>query len=577
MSRIPENFINDLVNRVDIVEVIDARVPLKKTGREYQACCPFHSEKSPSFTVSPQKQFYHCFGCGAHGTAIGFLMAYDRLEFPDAVRTLAESVGMEVPVEAGGKDEQKDTALYDAMEAASGYFRRALKDNDRAVQYLRQRGLTGEIAAAFAIGYAPDSWDGLGNHLRERGIRNEQIVASGMGIRGKQETPYDRFRDRIMFPIRDRRGRVIAFGGRVLDKGEPKYLNSPETPLFHKGRELYGLWEAKQAYQNLPRLLFVEGYMDVVALAQNDIRYAVATLGTATTPEHMDIAFRSTREVVFCFDGDKAGRRAGWRALENSLGAIRDGRQLKFLFLPEGEDPDTLVRKEGKDAFERRIAAAQPLSDFLLEQLAAQSDLDTIEGRARIVDLARPYLEKIPDAIYRSLLEDKLSQLSRMDADRLGHLIGSPKPAAAPRHRGEPVMTPIRRSLVLLLNHPPLARLALDHRTELAKLELKGSEVLLELLDLLSDRPDIRLAGILEAWRDHPLGPALARLAEVDMDMSEEGMTAEFEHVLKYQLLGRIAERERESRLKALRDRKPSELSEAEKAELRALLSAGNT
>ncbi|HEX7047883.1 MAG TPA: DNA primase [Gammaproteobacteria bacterium] len=573
MARIPESFITELMNRIDIVDVIDARVPLKKTGREFQACCPFHTEKSPSFTVSPQKQFYHCFGCGAHGTAIGFLMEYDRLEFPDAVRQLAESVGMEVPVEAGNEN-RIDPSLFDAMEAAANHFRKSLKDNERAVNYLKGRGLTGEIAAEFGLGYAPDAWEGLMNHLRERGFRKDAMVATGLGIPGKQGQPYDRFRDRVMFPIRDRRGRVIAFGGRILDAGEPKYLNSPETPLFHKGRELYGLWEAKQALRDLPRLMVVEGYMDVVALAQHGIRYAVATLGTATTPEHLDRLFRATKEVVFCFDGDKAGRRAAWRALENALPSVRNGRQLKFLFLPEGEDPDTLVRKVGAKALESRIESAQPLSEFLLDSLARQADLGNIEGRAKLVDLAKPLIEKIPDAVYREMLQQKLGQLTRMDSARLGTLMGN-EPASSRRPvrpAPGPMMTPVRRAILLLMHQPQLAAEAIRHADELRELDLPGAELLLQLVEFLGERPEISMAALLEHWRETPEGAALHKLAGTRLAIPEEGMAAEFRHVLERQLLATLRERRRNQRLDALQGRRPSELSEAEKAELRALL-----
>ncbi|HLU60919.1 MAG TPA: DNA primase [Gammaproteobacteria bacterium] len=576
MARIPESFINDLINRLDIVEVIDARVPLKKVGREYHACCPFHNEKTPSFTVSPQKQFYHCFGCGAHGTAIGFVMAYDRLEFPDAVRSLAESLGLEVPVEGGG-EEKRDTGLYDVMEAAAGHFRQQLKGNERAIAYLRNRGLTGEIAAEFGLGYAPDSWDGLTKSLRSRGFRKEQLIATGMAIPGQRGEPYDRFRDRIMFPIRDRRGRVIAFGGRVIDKGEPKYLNSPETPLFHKGRELYGLWEAKQALRELPRLMVVEGYMDVVALAQAGIRYAVATLGTATTPEHLDRIFRTTREVVFCFDGDKAGRRAAWRALENALGAVRDGRQIRFLFLPEGEDPDSLVRKDGKAALEARIETALPLSEFLLESLARQADLDTIEGRARLVDLARPLIERIPDAVYREMLRERLSAMTRMNATRLGELLGEEAPSPAPRRQAMLAMTPIRRAILLLMHQPALAAEAESELESLRKLDIPGAELLVRLVEFLRGRPEISMAGLLEHWRETPEGAALHKLAGMQLETPEDGMRAEFRHVLHHQLLASLQERHRAERLRALQGKRPSELTESEKAELRELLSAPRT
>lgn len=582
MGRIPESFINELMNRVDIVEVIDARVPLKKTGREYQACCPFHNEKTPSFTVSPQKQFYHCFGCGAHGTVIGFLMEYDRLEFPDAVRQLAESAGLEVPAEAGG-EERRDQSLYDVMEAAAGYFRKALKGSDRAVEYLKHRGLTGEIAAEFGMGFAPDAWEGLMNHLRERGFRREQFIATGLGIPGKQDQPYDRFRDRVMFPIRDRRGRVIAFGGRVIDKGEPKYMNSPETPLFHKGRELYGLWEAKQALREVPRLLVVEGYMDVVALAQHGIRYAVATLGTATTPEHLDRLFRTTKEVVFCFDGDNAGRRAAWRALENALGSVRDGRQIRFLFLPEGDDPDSLVRKEGAADFEARLESAQPLSEFLLESLARGVDLASIDGRAKLVDLAKPLVEKIPDAVYREMLQEKLGRLTRMDSDRLGRLMGEPADGGARRSMpsrrpaATALMTPVRRAVLLLMHQPALAAVAAEHLETLRKLDLRGADLLVRLVEFLRDRPEISMAALLEHWRETPEGAALHKLAGVRLEIPEDGMGAEFRHVLEHQLLLALQERHADESLAIGANRKPSEMTAEERRAFWEGITAGKT
>ena len=574
---IPQSFIDDLVNKVDIVEVIDARVPLKKAGREYTACCPFHNEKSPSFYVSPAKQFYHCFGCGAHGTAIGFLMEYERLEFPDAIRALAEQVGVEVPSEAGGDDRKRDKSLYDLMEHAAGFYRQQLKSNPRAIDYLKGRGLSGEIAADFGLGYAPDDWEGVLNYLRERGYRKEQFIATGMGIEGNKPQPFDRFRDRIMFPIRDRRGRVIAFGGRVLDQGEPKYMNSPETELFHKGRELYGLWEAKQANRDIERLLVVEGYMDVVALAQNDIRYAVATLGTATTPEHLERIFRTTKEVVFCFDGDKAGQRAAWRALENSLGSIKDGRQIRFLFLPEGEDPDTLVRQEGKEAFEARVAKADTLSEYLLNELFSRIDPSREDELTRVVDMADPLIDSVKDPIAKELLFSQLKRRLGRFGERLALSAGS-LAEQLPTHRPVQMkLTPMRRAIAILLNRPDLAARADQFREDLAELDIQGIDVLLELVEFLSDRPEITMGGILEAWRDRPLGPALGKLAALDLEVPAELMQSEFEHILENQLLGSVKERRGARRLAELQVKKPSEMSEAEKAELRALLSARNT
>lgn len=571
---IPQSFIDDLVNRVDIVEVVDARVPLKKAGREFTACCPFHSEKTPSFYVSPAKQFYHCFGCGAHGTAIGFLMEYDRLEFPDAIRALAEMIGVDVPQEAGGNETKRDKSLYDLMENAEAFYRKKLKDNPRAIEYLKGRGLSGEIAAEFGLGYAPDEWEGVMNYLRERGYRREQMIATGMGIEGNRDQPFDRFRDRIMFPIRDRRGRVIAFGGRILDKGEPKYMNSPETELFHKGRELYGLWEAKQANRELERLLVVEGYMDVVALAQSGIRNAVATLGTATTPEHLERIFRATKEVVFCFDGDNAGRRAAWRALQNALGSLRDGRQIRFLFLPEGEDPDTLVRKEGRSAFESRIGTAMTLSEFMLNELFSKIDPSREEELTRVVDMADPLIDAIKDPISREFVFSQLKRRLGRFGERLA-LSGKPLADQLPVRRPVQLkLTPMRRAVAILLNRPDLAARADQHREELAELDMQGTDVLLELVEFLVDRPDITLAGVLEAWRDRPLGPALGKLAAVDLEIPPENMPAEFDHILENQLLGSVSKKRRDRRWAELKDKDPSRLSEAEKAELRALLAS---
>ncbi|MDJ0740543.1 MAG: DNA primase, partial [Gammaproteobacteria bacterium] len=393
---IPQHFIDDLLARADIVEIIGRRVPLKKAGREFHACCPFHSEKTPSFTVSPAKQFYHCFGCGAHGSALGFLMEYDRLSFPEAVEELASSMGLEVPREAAFDQGPDHRPLYELLELAAQHYEQQLRqhaDAARAVDYLRQRGLSGEIAARFRLGFAPPGWDNLLQALGGDDERVARLRDAGL-ITEQDHKRYDRLRDRIIFPIRDGRGRVVGFGGRLLGDGKPKYLNSPETPVFHKGRELYGLYEARQADGHPARLLVVEGYMDVVALAQFGIGNAVATLGTATTSDHLEKLYRATPEVVFCFDGDRAGRDAAWKALQTALPLMRDGRQARFLFLPDGEDPDSLVRQIGAAAFTERVGGAQPLSEYLFEKLSAQVDMQTLDGRARLGELTQPLLER---------------------------------------------------------------------------------------------------------------------------------------------------------------------------------------
>jgi len=388
-GRIPQSFINDLLGRVDIVDIIDGRVALKKAGKDYQGLCPFHNEKSPSFTVAPEKQFYHCFGCGASGTALTFLMEFDRLEFVEAVETLARVAGVEVPREGGVRREQDHSDLYAVLARAEVYFRNALKESPEAIEYLKGRGVVGVVARDFGIGFAPEAWDGVRKALAD--APEKTLLDAGLLIRNDSGKVYDRFRGRVMFPIRDTRGRVIGFGGRVMGQSDgPKYLNSPETPVFHKGRELYGLYEARRALRSIDRLIVVEGYMDTVALAQAGIANAVATLGTAATPEHFHKLYRYTEEVVCCFDGDNAGRKAAWRALESALPHLGEGRQLKFMFLPEGEDPDSLVRARGKEAFLELAAGALPAIEYLFGQLMDGLDLRNLDDRARLASLAMP-------------------------------------------------------------------------------------------------------------------------------------------------------------------------------------------
>lgn len=374
---IPQSFIDDLLNRTDIVEVVSSRIQLKKTGKNYSACCPFHKEKTPSFTVSPDKQFYYCFGCGAGGNALGFVMDHDQLEFPQAVEELAKRAGMDVPrEERGGRGhtprQPTDSPLYPLLSAAAEFYKQALKSHPArkaAVNYLKGRGLTGEIARDFGLGFAPPGWDNLLKHLGGDNLQLKAMLDAGLLVENSDTGKrYDRFRDRVMFPIRDSRGRIIAFGGRVLGDDKPKYLNSPETPVFHKGQELYGLYEARQKNRDLDEIMVVEGYMDVIALAQQGIRNAVATLGTATSEEHIKRLFRLVPSILFCFDGDQAGRKAAWRALESVLPNLQDGKRVRFLFLPEGEDPDSLVRAEGEDAFRARITQqAQPLAEYFFQ------------------------------------------------------------------------------------------------------------------------------------------------------------------------------------------------------------------
>ncbi|MBB3184283.1 DNA primase [Halomonas fontilapidosi] len=439
-GQIPQRFIDDLLARVDVVEVVGERVKLKKAGRNHSGLCPFHQEKSPSFTVSADKQFYHCFGCGAHGNALRFLMEYENLRFPEAVEQLAARLGMEVPRE-GADDpraqarERKRKEGVNLLELSASFYRERLKmpEAEAARRYLAERGLSPEMQQAFAIGYAPAGWDVLKRHLLERGVADAVQIEYGLLVHHEDSgRTYDRFRDRVMFPIRDIRGRTIAFGGRVLGDAKPKYLNSPETPVFHKGRELYGLYEARQANPRLERLVIVEGYMDVVALAQFGIRNAVATLGTSTSDEHLGRLFRMVGEVVFCFDGDRAGRQAAARALETVLPQMIDGRQARFMFLPEGEDPDTLVRREGAEAFEDRITCASPLSEFLFDHAAEGRDLGSIEARERFASQVLSAIGKLPEGVLKSLLLTELSRRTGVDQTHFEALLSREVAEASP-------------------------------------------------------------------------------------------------------------------------------------------------
>ncbi|MGF0335052.1 DNA primase [Ectopseudomonas toyotomiensis] len=433
---IPQSFIDDLLNRTDIVDVVSSRIQLKKTGKNYSACCPFHKEKTPSFTVSPDKQFYYCFGCGAGGNALGFVMDHDQLEFPQAIEELAKRAGMDVPREESGRGHKPrqpvDSPLYPLLNAAAEHYRQALKSHPQrkyAVDYLKGRGLTGEIARDFGIGFAPPGWDNLLKHLGADALQQKVMIDAGLLIENAENgRRYDRFRDRIMFPIRDSRGRVIAFGGRVLGDDKPKYLNSPETPVFHKGQELYGLYEARKHNRDLDEIMVVEGYMDVIALAQQGLRNAVATLGTATSEEHLKRLFRIVPSVLFCFDGDAAGRNAAWRALESTLSSLQDGRRARFLFLPEGEDPDTLVRAEGTDAFRARINQhAQPLADYFFQQLCEEADPRSLEGKAHLVTLAAPLIDKIPGNNLRALMRQRLSEITGLSGEALSQVASAPR------------------------------------------------------------------------------------------------------------------------------------------------------
>ena len=530
---IPQDFIDDLIARADIVEVVGRRTQLKKAGREFKACCPFHDEKTPSFTVSPGKGFYHCFGCGAHGTAIGFLMEFEHMSFVEAIESLANSMGVEVPRSESDQPARRYDELFSLMDTVARHWQACLKESPEAVEYLKTREIDGSTAKRFGIGYAPDGWSNVLDKFGKSDEATERLLATGLIIRKDNGKHYDRFRDRIMFPIRDARGRTIGFGGRTMGDGEPKYLNSPETVLFHKGRELYGLYEARQALRHIDRLVVVEGYMDAVALARNGIDFAVATLGTATTSEHLNRLFRLTENAYFAFDGDRAGKKAAWRALENALPQVREGRQIRFVFLPEGQDPDSFVNANGADSFVKLMDAGMPLSEFLIQELSSQVDMDTIDGRAKLAEMARPLINNIPVGVYRELLIESLAEAVGLTAPKLEKMLSAGQPAggrfahAAPRmkpKRRQPAASGgpsvVRRAITLILNHPEAGQ-KLDTE-KLAGVQRAGVDLLASLIETVQSEPNITTAGLLERWRHDEKGRHLGKLAAADVPLDEE-------------------------------------------------------
>ena len=587
-GRIPQHFIDELIARADIVELIGSRVPLKKQGKEFKACCPFHGEKTPSFTVVPDKQFYHCFGCGAHGTALGFLMEHDHLSFVEAVEDLAGRLGLDVPREEQlGARPNPTEGLFTILERVTEFYRRSLASSERGRAYFDHRGLSAETQQRFALGYSPDAWDAVLKQFGGSEPDRAKLLQVGLIIERERAASdsrghYDRFRDRVMFPIRDARGRTIGFGGRVLDKGEPKYLNSPETELFHKGKELYGLFEARQASRTLTRILVVEGYMDVVRLHQAGVTYAVATLGTATTPEHLSRIFRIVSEVVFCFDGDRAGRAAAWRALENSLSQIREGRQIRFLFLPDGHDPDSLVGAEGKERFEARIEQALTLSEYFIKHLSAQVDITTVDGRARLGSLAKPLLERIPPGLFRELLADEVGKVVGLTRERLEKTMGIEMTAPAmdePRqtasqerwHRSSAGRRNlVRQSIHLLVHYPQIADKSGD-LTGISALNRPGIPLLMELIQSLRVQPCASTGALLERWRDRPDVEHLSKLAALECLVPDAaGAAKELNGALR-----QLAEEGAFVRREQLLSKHAKQgLDEAEKAELQSLLRA---
>ena len=598
---IPREFIDEVLAYTDIVELIDSRVPLKRSGSNHMACCPFHGEKTPSFSVNQAKQFYHCFGCGVSGDAIRFLMEYEHLSFVEAVEELAQMAGLQVPrIAYTGEQSRQSPEQFELLDQVANYYQHQLQHHPQAQQvqaYVQQRGLNPEVIKTFGLGFAPPGWD---NVLNVIGAGNDQkiqaLADTGMLIKrddndgqqgGPQRSPwYDRFRERLMFPIRDRRGRTIAFGGRILGDGKPKYLNSPETRLFHKGQELYGLFELKQAVRRIDRIVVVEGYMDVVSLAQFDVRYSVATLGTATTAEHLQKLFRLCDEVVFCFDGDRAGRDAAWRAMNNALPVIKPGKQARFMFLPEGEDPDTLVRQKGKAGFEAAITEAMTFSEFFFDTLMQQVNMDSLDGRSKLIDLSKPYLEQIQEGAFQTLMIARLSELADIDQSSLLPLLGiksaaitavgsTRKNTALSRQnvqqqtRQAPnAPAPVRKAIAYLLQYPALAELAGDPG-RFSTLEVADIDVFVQLLDLMQNDPHLTTARILAHWQDNEQRKYLANLAvEPLLITDEEAVQREFNETL--QLLTRQYQQQRFTLLE--RKERQKGLSELEKREYFQLL-----
>ncbi len=599
MARIPNAFIDDLLSRVDIVEVIESRVPLKRAGRDHKACCPFHDERSPSFTVSSSKQFYHCFGCGVHGSAIKFLMDYDRMEFVDAVEDLAQRAGLKVPYEGGAGPRQatgEGDEMYALLDSAAKFYQRQLPGSEKSQAYLKKRGLDASIVQRFGIGYAPDSWDALKSALGSDETRIKLLDKVGMLSSGERGSSYDKFRDRLIFPIHDRRGRVIAFGGRVMgDADGPKYLNSPETPLFHKGRELFALHQVRLTHSKIARLIVVEGYMDVIALFQFGITQAVATLGTATTKDHAELLFRNSADVYFCFDGDRAGRSAAWKAVESVLPRMKDGRQAFFMFLPDGEDPDSLIRNEGSEGFEQRLRDAMPLSEFFFAHQETETDLNTADGRARLAEKCRAHIASIPDGAFRDRITEMLvekstikwnfapsltgtmrDKASEMLDERLANARGQrieqgvalPEPMRrAPSGGANPRRSLVRTAIALLLQQPALAA-HIEPPYVFAILRQPGVPLLMEILSICMSRPDITMSVLLDQFEGRADHAALTTLALMEFPTAPEQWKAEFLDTLEQ--LNRQTAQQRVDEL--LSKQQHGQLSESEKDELRDLL-----
>lgn len=593
---IPREFIDEVLAYTDIVELIDSRVPLKRSGANHTACCPFHGEKTPSFSVSQPKQFYHCFGCGASGDAIRFLMEYEHQSFVEAIEELAQMAGLQVPKIAYTNEPQKQAPeQFELLDQVSNYYQHQLTHHPKSQQvqdYVKQRGLSPEVIKTFALGFSPPGWDNVLNVIGAGDQKKIQaLFDTGMLIKRDEDGAaassskapwYDRFRERLMFPIRDRRGRTIAFGGRILGDGKPKYLNSPETRLFHKGQELYGLFELKQALRKIERILVVEGYMDVVSLAQFGVNYSVATLGTATTAEHLQKLFRLCDDVFFCFDGDRAGRDAAWRAMNNALPAIKPGKQARFMFLPDGEDPDTLVRQKGKAGFEAEMDKAMTFSEFFFDNLMQQVNMESLDGRSKLIDLSKPYLEKIQEGAFQTLMIARLSELAEIEQTSLLPLLGIKSASVAStvsrekrfNHSSARIQqqgpSPVKKAITYLLQHPYLAEKAGDPG-RFASLELADISVFMQLLDLLQNDPHLTMARVLANWQNTEKHQFLTELASESLLIDDEAaISCEFDELL--QLFTRQYQQQRFTQLQ--RKERQQGLNKSEKSEYVQLLLA---
>jgi len=567
-GKIPPQFIDDLLTRVDIVDIIDARVPLKKAGKNLHACCPFHNEKTPSFTVSAEKQFYHCFGCGAHGTAIGFLMEYEQMSFPESIQELAEHVGMTVPVTQSLSAAPVSQNLYDLLDKVSQYYVHQLQTHpqrDQFVEYLRKRGLSAQTIEHFNIGMAPDGWDNILKTFGGNEQARQQLNEAGLLSSNDKGRTYDRFRNRVMFPIRDRRGRVIGFGGRVLDDSTPKYLNSPETPVFHKGRELYGLYQARKANRKLERIVIVEGYMDVIALAEYGITNAVATLGTATTPDHLRQLLRSAAEIVFCFDGDRAGREAAWRAAENALPLLGGNHQLKFMFLADGEDPDSLVQQQGAEIFNSLVSEAKNYSDFFFDTLESRVDIASMDGRARLVEIAKPFLKHVPVGIYRDMLEQRLAERAQTNTRVLNKHLEKPAGSQLTRPTNSRLtstaISPVRMAITMLLQHPNLHS-GVGEFNKIATLDLPGVKILVEMLETLHQNPHLNTAALLERARDSQHEMHFQQLAQQSLAFEADKLQPELNGIIQQLQQQAVEQRHEYLEHKGLRNLTSEELIE---------------